>query len=58
MDAFITWVIYAAYLHARATGGWKGRRAAAISLLGFSALFVDYYLVNLVISGLHSYAGI
>ncbi|WP_131768582.1 c-type cytochrome biogenesis protein CcsB [Candidatus Protofrankia californiensis] len=56
--SFITWVIYAAYLHARATAGWKGRRAAAISLLGFSALFVDYYLVNLVISGLHSYAGI
>ncbi len=56
--SFITWVIYAAYLHARATAGWKGNRAAAISLLGFSALFVDYYLVNLVISGLHSYAGV
>jgi cytochrome c-type biogenesis protein CcsB len=56
--SFITWVVYAAYLHARATGGWKGRRAAAISLVGFSALFVDYYLVNLVISGLHSYAGV
>jgi cytochrome c-type biogenesis protein CcsB len=56
--SFITWVIYAAYLHARATGGWRGRRAAAVSLLGFSALFVDYYLVNLVISGLHSYAGV
>jgi cytochrome c-type biogenesis protein CcsB len=55
--SFITWVIYAAYLHARATAGWKGRRAAAISLFGFAALFVDYYLVNLVISGLHSYAG-
>jgi cytochrome c-type biogenesis protein CcsB len=56
--SFITWVIYAAYLHARSTGGWRGRRAAAVSLLGFSALFVDYYLVNLVISGLHSYAGV
>ncbi|WP_131748703.1 c-type cytochrome biogenesis protein CcsB [Frankia sp. Cppng1_Ct_nod] len=56
--SFITWVIYAAYLHARATAGWKGRKAAMISLLGFSALFVDYYLVNLVISGLHSYAGV
>jgi cytochrome c-type biogenesis protein CcsB len=56
--SFITWVIYAAYLHARSTAGWKGRRAAAISLLGFTALFVDYYLVNLVISGLHSYAGV
>ncbi|OHV21120.1 c-type cytochrome biogenesis protein CcsB [Parafrankia soli] len=56
--SFITWVIYAAYLHARATAGWRGRRAAAVSLLAFSALFVDYYLVNLVISGLHSYAGV
>jgi cytochrome c-type biogenesis protein CcsB len=56
--SFITWVIYAAYLHARATVGWRGRRAAAVSLLGFSALFVDYYLVNLVITGLHSYAGV
>jgi cytochrome c-type biogenesis protein CcsB len=56
--SFITWVIYAAYLHARATAGWKGRRAATISLLGFTALFVDYYVVNLVISGLHSYAGV
>ncbi|EIV94212.1 c-type cytochrome biogenesis protein CcsB [Frankia sp. QA3] len=56
--SFITWVCYAAYLHARATAGWRGRRAAAISLVAFTALFVDYYLVNLVITGLHSYAGI
>jgi cytochrome c-type biogenesis protein CcsB len=56
--SFITWVIYAAYLHARATAGWKGRRAATISLVGFGALFIDYYVVNLVISGLHSYAGV
>jgi cytochrome c-type biogenesis protein CcsB len=56
--SFITWVCYAAYLHARATAGWRGRRAAAISLVAFCALFVDYYLVNLVINGLHSYAGV
>jgi len=56
--SFITWVCYAAYLHARATAGWRGRKAAAVSLVAFSALFVDYYLVNLVISGLHSYAGV
>ncbi|MGF7238400.1 MAG: c-type cytochrome biogenesis protein CcsB [Frankia sp.] len=56
--SFITWVIYAAYLHARSTAGWKGRRAAAISLLAFTALFVDYYIVNLIVSGLHSYAGV
>ncbi len=56
--SFITWVCYAAYLHARATAGWRGRRAAAISLFAFAALFVDYYVVNLVITGLHSYAGV
>jgi cytochrome c-type biogenesis protein CcsB len=56
--SFITWVCYAAYLHARATAGWRGRKAAAVSFVAFSALFVDYYLVNLVVSGLHSYAGV
>ncbi|HEY7477062.1 MAG TPA: c-type cytochrome biogenesis protein CcsB [Actinomycetota bacterium] len=54
--AFITWVIFAGYLHARATVGWKGRRAAVIALVGFVSLFVTYYAVNLWISGLHSYA--
>jgi cytochrome c-type biogenesis protein CcsB len=56
--SFITWLGYAAYLHARATAGWRGRRAAVLSLVGFSCLMVDYYLVNTVISGLHSYAGV
>jgi cytochrome c-type biogenesis protein CcsB len=54
--AFITWVIFAGYLHARATSGWKGRRAAVIALVGFVSLFVTYYAVNLWIAGLHSYA--
>jgi len=54
--SFITWVIFAGYLHARATTGWKGRRAAVIALVGFVGLFVTYYGVNLWISGLHSYA--
>jgi cytochrome c-type biogenesis protein CcsB len=56
--SFITWVVYAAYLHARATAGWRGRRAAYLSLLGFGCLMVDYYVVNTVITGLHSYAGV
>ena len=56
--SFITWVAYAAYLHARATAGWRGRRAAVLSLIGFSCLMVDYYVVNTVITGLHSYAGV
>ncbi len=54
--SFITWVIYAGYLHARATNGWRGRRAAVISLVGFASLIVTYYAVNLWIAGLHSYA--
>jgi cytochrome c-type biogenesis protein CcsB len=54
--AFITWVIYAGYLHARATAGWKGVRAAVVALVGFVALLVTYYVVNLFIVGLHSYA--
>ena len=55
--AFITFVVYAAYLHARATAGWKGRRAAAIALLGFGCFLFNYFVINLVVTGLHSYAG-
>lgn len=56
--SFITWVIYAGYLHARATAGWKGRRAAGIALVAFLCLAIDYYAVNIWITGLHSYAGL
>lgn len=54
--SFVTWVIFAGYLHARATAGWSGRRAAVIALVGFVSLLVTYYAVNLWIVGLHSYA--
>ncbi|HET7869002.1 MAG TPA: c-type cytochrome biogenesis protein CcsB [Actinomycetota bacterium] len=54
--SFITWVVFAGYLHARATSGWRGRRAAVIALVGFASLLVTYYAVNLWIVGLHSYA--
>jgi cytochrome c-type biogenesis protein CcsB len=56
--AFIAWVIYAGYLHARATAGWRGSRAAWINLLAFSAMLFNLFVVNIVISGLHSYAGL
>ncbi|HEY9473345.1 MAG TPA: c-type cytochrome biogenesis protein CcsB [Mycobacteriales bacterium] len=56
--AFIAWVIYAGYLHARATAGWKGSRAASINLLGFAAMIFNFFVVNVVVSGLHSYAGL
>jgi cytochrome c-type biogenesis protein CcsB len=56
--AFITWVIFAGYLHARATSGWKGTKAAAVALVGFASLLVTYYAVNLFIASLHSYSGV
>jgi len=55
--AFITWVAYAAYLHARATASWRGRKAAYLALAGFAALWFNFIGVNFFISGLHSYAG-
>ncbi|GHG02204.1 c-type cytochrome biogenesis protein CcsB [Streptomyces albogriseolus] len=56
--AFITWVAYAAYLHARATAGWKGRRAAVLGLVAFATFVFNYYGVNILITGLHSYGGL
>ena len=55
--AFITWVIYAAYLHARATAGWRGARAHYIQLLGFASLVTNMLVVQVFITGMHSYAG-
>src|SRR6516225_6878280 len=56
--AFITWVLYAAYLHARATAGWRGRRAHYIQLLGFTSLMFNMLVVQVFITGMHSYAGV
>jgi len=56
--AFITWVLYAAFLHARATAGWRGRRAHYIQLLGFASLAFNIFVVQTFITGLHSYAGV
>lgn len=54
--AFITWVIYAVTLHARATTGWRGRRAAILACVGYGTFLFNYFLVNTVFKGLHSYA--
>ncbi|MFW7414662.1 c-type cytochrome biogenesis protein CcsB [Demequina sp. SO4-18] len=54
--SFIIWVIYAAYLHARTTQGWAGRRSAVLALIGFVALIMNFTVVNLYFQGLHSYA--
>ncbi len=56
--AFIVWVIYAAYLHARATAGWRSGRAAWVNVLGLAAVVFNLFFINLVVAGLHSYAGV
>ena len=56
--AFITFVVYAGYLHARATAGWQGRRAAYLALAAFATFLFNYVGINLFASGLHSYAGV
>ncbi|MFD0482236.1 c-type cytochrome biogenesis protein CcsB [Kineococcus sp. GCM10028916] len=55
---FVIWVVYATYLHARATRGWNGRRAAWLSVLGFACMLFNYLVVNIFFPGLHSYAGV
>ncbi len=56
--AFITWVVYAGYLHARATAGWRGRKSAYIQLIAFGCLVFNTIVVSILIKGLHSYAGL
>jgi len=56
--SFVAWVIYAAYLHARSTAGWRDRKAAWINVAGFVAMVFNLFFVNLVTVGLHSYAGV
>ena len=56
--AFITWVLYAAYLHARSTAGWRGNVASWIAILGFLSFLINYFGVNIFVNSLHSYAGV
>ena len=53
--ALITWLVFAAYLHARITRGWQGRRPAILAATGFSVVWICYLGVNLLGKGLHSY---
>ena len=53
--SLIVWFVYAAFLHARITKGWVGKRAAWLSVIGFAATIFCYLGVNLFLSGLHSY---
>ncbi len=56
--AFITWVAYAAYLHARVTVGWRGRRAAWLCIFAGSTFLFNYVYVNIWGTGLHTYSGL
>ena len=55
---FIIWVIYAGYIHARATRGWRGTRSAWLAIIGFSAVMFNFGVVNVFFKGLHSYSGL
>jgi cytochrome c-type biogenesis protein CcsB len=54
--SLITWLVYAAFIHARLTRGWRGRKAAVLSIIGFACVIFTFLGVNYLLSGLHSYA--
>ncbi len=56
--ALVTWVVYACYLHARSTAGWRGTKAAVIAIVGLASFWFNFVGINLLVSGLHSYAGV
>jgi ABC-type transport system involved in cytochrome c biogenesis permease subunit len=53
--SLITWIVYALFLHARFTRGWKGRKIALLSIVGFISVIFTYLGVNFILAGLHSY---
>jgi cytochrome c-type biogenesis protein CcsB len=55
---FIIWVVFAGYIHARATRGWRGSRSAWLAIIGFSAVLFNFTVVNLFFKGLHAYSGL
>jgi len=54
--SLITWIVYALFLHARFVKGWRGKRIAMLSIIGFLSVIFTYLGVNFILSGLHSYA--
>ena len=55
---FVIWVLYAGYIHARATRGWRGNRSAWLCIVGFAAVLFNFTVVNVYFPGLHSYSGL
>jgi len=58
VGTFIAWVVYAAYLHARTTRGWAGRRAAYLVFVAYTVVLLNFTVVNLFVDGKHSYSGL
>lgn len=56
--SLISWILYAAYLHARATAGWRNWKAAWINIAALATTIFNLFFINMVVSGLHSYAGL
>ncbi|CPU65316.1 cytochrome C biogenesis protein [Mycobacteroides abscessus] len=56
--SFVVWIVYAAYLHARTTRGWSGRRAAYFVIVGYACVLFNFTGVNLLFNGKHSYSGL
>ncbi|MCR2799887.1 c-type cytochrome biogenesis protein CcsB [Microbacterium sp. zg-Y818] len=55
---FVIWVLYAGYIHARATRGWRGVRSAWLSIIGFATVIFNFTIVNQFFKGLHAYSGL
>lgn len=55
---FVIWVLYAGYIHARATRGWRGTRSAWLAIVGFAAVMFNFTIVNMFFKGLHAYSGL
>lgn len=55
---FIIWTVYAGYIHARSTRGWRGTRSAWLAIVGFAAVIFNFTVVNIFFKGLHAYSGL
>jgi len=55
---FIIWVLYAGYIHARATRGWRGSRSSWLSIIAYAAVVFNFVVVNVFFKGLHAYSGL
>jgi cytochrome c-type biogenesis protein CcsB len=55
---FVIWVVFAGYIHARATRGWRGTPSAVLAIIGFAAVLFNFIVVNVFFTGLHAYSGL